>query len=287
MSTTSAQMRVLGSRDVAGVLDVEDVDALLDQLRPLAARTDPMLVVAPAEVAGRARRTLSMARAGAPGATGVVHATTLPPLARRGLVDIVASLPGALRAGDLLVACEAVESAMVAGAVLGSLAKLASPAPRMAQHVAAWWPSQRFVVLTHPQPQVVRVEQDLSRVPLPAQAGSVHFAATASDVAYHVVVEQLALRLTGHGATIVETPAGSRERWGTARFAEFCAVPQDVGRIVDAALAAADACRSCGAPVVWDSCRFCHARRSPGSPGAPAGRRFAPPAADDTDRGDR
>ena len=262
MTTTSARMRVLGSRDVSGVLDVEDVDALLEQLRPAPARTDPLLVVAPADVAERARRTLSMARAGAPGATGVVHATGLPPLARRGLVDILASLPGSLSAGELLVACEALERSMVAGAVLGSLAKLASPAPRMAQHVAAWWPANRFVVLTHPEPQITRVEGDLSQVRLPLMSGPLHFAATASDVAYHVVVERLAVRLTGHGATIVEAPEGSRERWGTARFAEFCAVPQDVTYLVDTALAAADPCRSCGAPVAWPSCRFCHARRT-------------------------
>lgn len=262
-TTAGAQMRVLGSRDVAGVLDVDDVDTLLGQLRPLPARTDPLLVVAPADVAARARRTLSMARAGAPGATGVVHASSLPPLARRGLVDLVTSLPGPLTAGELLVACEAIERTMVAGAVVGSLAKLASPAPRMAQHLAAWWPANRFVVLTHPAPRIARVERDLSRLPLPPLPGPVHFATTAADVAYHVVVEQLAVRLTGHGATVVDAPEGSRERWGTTRFAEFCAVPQDVSGLVETALAAADPCRSCGAPVVWPSCRFCHALRTP------------------------
>jgi hypothetical protein len=254
-------MRVLGSRDVCGVLDVEDVDSLLDQLRPAPARVDPLLLVVPATVASRARRTLSMARAGAPGTTGVVHASSLPPLARRGLVDIVAALPGQLSAGQLLVACEAVERSMIAGAVLGSLAKLAAPPPRMAQHLASWWPPTRFVVLTHPRPQVVRAVAGLEQLRLPAPTGPLHFAATASDVASHVVVEQLAVRLTGHGATVVETPSDSRERWGTMRFAEFSAVPQDVSGLVAAALLATEACRSCGAPVAWDSCRLCNSRR--------------------------
>ncbi|MGN6301118.1 MAG: hypothetical protein ACTHN8_08510 [Angustibacter sp.] len=263
MTTTTGRLRVLGSRDVDGALDVDDVDSLVTQLRPGAARTDPLLVVAPSAHAARARRTLSLARAGAPGATGVVHASSLPPLARALLVDLVSALPSSFTAGQLLVACEAIERSTVAGAVLGSLTRLAQPAPRMTQHLASWWPPNRFVVLTHPQPQIVRAATGLEQLRLPAPDVPLVFRSTASDVASHVVVEQLAVRLTGRGAAVVEAPAESRERWGTDRFAEFCAVPQDVGDIVRAALAAATPCRSCGAPVVWASCRFCHSRCGP------------------------
>lgn len=284
MTRTTGRLHVLGSRDVDGTLAVDDLDALVSQLRPAAARTEPLLVVAPSPQADRARRTLSLARAGAPGATGVVHASSLPPLARGVLLELVSALPSSFTAGQLLVACEAIERSTVTGAVLGSLTRLAHPAPRMTQHLASWWPPGRFVVLTHPQPQIVRAATGLEQVRLPPTTAPLSFWSTASDVASHVVVEQLAVRLTGRGTQVVEAPEESRERWGTDRFAEFCAVPHDVRGIVTDALAAADRCRSCGAPVVWPSCRFCHSRRGP-SDAETAG--LATPPTHPTDRGDR
>ncbi|KQX65963.1 hypothetical protein [Angustibacter sp. Root456] len=289
--TTTGRLRVLGSRDVDGALDVEDVDTLLTRLRPGAARTDPLLVVAPAAQAERARRTLSLARAGAPGATGVVHASTLPPLARAALLEAVSELPSSFSAGQLLVACEAIERATIAGAVLGSLTRLAQPAPRMAQHLASWWPPNRFIVLTHPHPQIVRGATGLEQLHLPPTGAPLAFRSTTSDVASHVVVEQLAVRLTGRGTSVVEAPEESRERWGTVRFSEFCAVPLDVSGIVHDALAAATPCRSCGAPVVWPSCRFCHSRGGPSdaeaAEAAESAESAAPLAFDPTARGER
>ncbi len=262
MNAPSASMRVLGSRDVSGVLAVDDVGGLLDQLRPLPARTDPLLVVAPETDASRARHTLSLARAGAPGATGVVHASSLPPLARRGLVEVLGSMSAGLSAGQLLVAAEAVEGAMVAGAVLASVTRLAAPAPHMSQHLASWWPTTRFVVLTHPAAQIVRTSPGWAeRLRLAVDDAPLHFAATAADATSQIAVDEIAQRLTGRAATVVATPDESRSRWGTPRFAEFSAVPQDVSALVTAALEAARPCRSCGAPVAWPACRFCHAAR--------------------------
>jgi hypothetical protein len=147
VTRTTGRLRVLGSRVVDGALAVDDLDALVTQLRPAAARTEPLLVVAPGSQAARARRTLSLARAGAPGATGVVHASSLPPLARGVLLELVSALPSSFTAGQLLVACEAIERSTVTGAVLGSLTRLARPAPRMAQHLASWWPLVVFVLV--------------------------------------------------------------------------------------------------------------------------------------------
>jgi hypothetical protein len=264
MTAPPASMRLLGSREVNGVLDVHDVASLVDGLRPLAARGEPLLVVAPAAHAARARHTLSLARAGAPGATGVVHGSSLPPLARRGLVEVLASLSGTLSSGELLVVCEALERTMVAGAAVTSVARLADPAPSMLLHLRSWWPASRFVVLTHPAPQVVAVRGGRTdALRLPETQVAVHFACAGPDGAMRALVDQLALRMTGVGPTVVEAPEDSPARWGTTRFAEFSAVPRDLSVLVRTALDAADECPSCGAPVAWSACRFCHARRDP------------------------
>ncbi|GMA88162.1 hypothetical protein GCM10025868_34120 [Angustibacter aerolatus] len=85
-------MRVLGAPDLRTTLDVGDVDALVERLRPPAARADPFVVVVPAAAAATAARTVSLGRAGAPGAVGVVHASTLPPLALDVVGDLLAGM---------------------------------------------------------------------------------------------------------------------------------------------------------------------------------------------------
>ncbi|GAB3591168.1 hypothetical protein GCM10027446_08190 [Angustibacter peucedani] len=260
MTTAQGRVRLLGSREVGGVIGVDDVAGLVDQLRPHAAREDALLVVAAAAEADAVRHTLSLARAGAPGATGVVHASTLPPLARRGLVEVLGSMQGSFTAGQLLVVCEALERTMTAGAAVTSVARLADPGPSMAQHVQSWWPSSRFVVLTHPHRVIVPVTGvDTAAVRLPEVDVPMHFACTGGDDATAAVVDDLARRLTGQPATVVEAPAESRARWASRHFTEFSALPQDLSVLVRTALDAATECRSCGAPVAWTSCRFCHA----------------------------
>ncbi len=264
MTTSKGRVRLLGSREVGGVVEVDDVASLVDRLRPHAAREDALLVVAPADEADTVRHTLSLARAGAPGATGVVHATSLPPLGRRGLVEVLGSMSGSFSAGQLLVVCEALERTMTAGAVLGSVTRLADPGPSMAQHVRSWLPSGRFVVLTHPHRSVTTLTGlDTAGVRLPELDVPVYFARTGDDAATAAAADELAQRLTGAPATVVEAPAESRRRWGTRRYTEFSALPQDITVLVRTALDAAAACRSCGAPVAWTSCRFCHAAAPP------------------------
>lgn len=262
----AATMRLLGSHPVSGAAAVDDVPGLVQQLRPFAARDVPVLAVTAAADAATARRTLSLARAGAPGATALVHGSSLPPLARRGLLEVLGALSCStsrpMTAGQLLVVCEALERAMIAGAAVSSVARLADPGPSMTQHLASWWPPSRFVVLTHPHPAITRAVGD--RPPslgLPASSVPLHFACTDGDPRTRVVVDRVAEQLTGHPARQVETPEESRRRWGAASFTEFSALPQELSGLVRTALDAADECRSCGAPVVWDACRFCHATR--------------------------
>lgn len=264
MTAAPEGIRLLGSRVVGGVLDVDDVAGLVAQLRPQCAREDALLLVAPAAAAADVRNTLSLARAGAPGSNGVVHASSLPPLARRGLVEVLGSMSGSFSAGQLLLVCEALERTMTAGAALTSVARLEEPSPTMAQHVRSWWPSTRFVVVTHPRRQVVPVGGDgTCAVRLPEANVPVFFARTPGDEATAAVVDDLAQRLTGGPATVVEAPVESRRRWATRHFTEFSAVPQDLSVLVRTALGAATECRSCGAPVAWASCRFCHAAAPP------------------------
>src|SRR3954451_13033532 len=190
MTTAPGQVRLLGSREVGGVVGVDEVATLVDQLRPHAAREEPLLVVAAAAEATAVRHTLSLARAGAPGATGVVHASSLPPLARRGLVEVLSSMSGSFSAGELLLVCEALERTMTAGAAVTSVARRADPGPSMSQHVQSWWPSSRFVVLTHPHRVIVPVTGvDTAAVRLPEAAVPVYFASTGGDDATAGVVD--------------------------------------------------------------------------------------------------
>lgn len=270
MTTPPGRVRLLGSREVGGVVAVDDVASLVDRLRPHAAREEALLVVASTDEADTIRHSLSLARAGAPGAAAVVHASCLPPLGRRGLVEVLGSMSGSFTAGQLLVVCEALERTMIAGAALGSVTRLADPGPSMAQHVRSWLPSGRFVVLTHPHRSVATLTSlDTSGVRLPEVDVPVYFARTGGDDPTGAVVDELAQRLAGGPAIVVEAPAESRRRWGTRRFTEFSAVPQDLTVLVRTACDAATECRSCGAPVVWSSCRFCHAA-APLAPAATA-----------------
>jgi hypothetical protein len=261
MTAPQPGMRLLGSASVGGTLAVDDVGGLVDHLRPLASRAEPLLLITAVGDAATAARTLSLARAGAPGANAVVHASALPPLARRGLIEVLGSLRGS-SAGQLLVVAEAIERTMLAGAVVSSVARLADPGPSMGQHLRSWWPRTTFVVTTHPHPAITSVARgDAGQVPLPWAAAPMYFARAGDDPITGAVADQLAQRLTGGPAGPVDLPPESARRWGAGRFTEFSALPRDLGLLVRTALDAAEECRSCGAPVVWASCRFCRAVR--------------------------
>jgi len=268
MPTAAATMRLLGSSEVDGELAVDDVAGLAARLRPAAARDEPLLVLTSAAGAERARHTVSLARAAAPGSGGVVHGSALPPLARDALVQALAAVSqessNPLGASQLLVVCEALERAAVAGAVVSSVTRLGHPGPSMVQHLRSWWPGSRFIALTHPYPQVslVRDEQpgDLA---LTDAVGIGPLTRTTGDDATGEAVDALAVSLTGSPATRLEPPTGSRARWGTGRFTEFVALPADLGVLTRTALDAADECRSCSALVSASSCPFCHSRRWP------------------------
>jgi hypothetical protein len=261
MTAPQALMRLLGSSTVHGSVAVDDVGALVDHLRPIGTRSEPLLLVTAASAAATAGRTLSLARAGAPGARATVHASTLPPLARRGLVEILASLRE-YSAGQLLVVAEAFERTMLAGAVVSSVTRLVDPGPSMGQHLRSWWPRSTFVVTTHPHPAITAVVGgDAEQVQLPWAAAPMFFARAGGDPTTCTLTDRLAHRLTGGPAGEVDLPPESAQRWGAGRFTEFSALPRDFGPLIRTALDAARECRSCGAPVVWESCRFCHATR--------------------------
>lgn len=260
-TTTRASMRLLGSRSVSGIVAVDDLAALVDQLRPAPARSEPVLVVVPSEQGPAARRTLSMARAAAPGAHAVVVETSLPPLARQHLVDTLTALSPRLTSGELLVACELVEANVVAGALVHSVTRLSQPAPSMGQHVRSWLPTTRFVVQTHPTQHVTRLDLRNPHRYLPrASKPGWELRCTDVDPRDATAMRLVAERLTGTPAREAPAPPGSADRWkGT--FCEFVAFPVDGTRELQAALSAARPCRSCGAAVIWPSCRVCGAQQ--------------------------
>jgi hypothetical protein len=270
-------MRLLGASEVGGELELDAVAELVDLWRPMSARTEPVLALTSAADAGLAEHTLSLARAAAPGATGVVHGSDLPPLARERVVDLLAALAAShdLGAGQLLVVCEAIERTVVAGAVVRSVTRLASPGPSMGQHLRSWWPPSRFVVTTHPHETITSVGRETGDLPLTAAPTAMHGWVTTGDPAAGEIARAALALVTGRApdrtddgveddvlaVVEVDVPAQSRRRWATSRFVEFCALPVDVDVVVRTALASAQECRSCGAPVAWAACRICHARR--------------------------
>lgn len=269
--SSAASMRLLGSRSVSGVVALDDIAALIDQLRPAPARGEPVLVVVPADDGPTARRTLSMARAAAPGAHAVVHETHLPPVARRHLVDTLASLSPRLTAGELLIACELVERDVVAGALLHSVTKLGTPAPTMGQHMRSWLPSSRFVVQTHPEPRVALLDlQSPGTLGLPETRVGWRMVCTPVDPSDEIAVLLLAQQLTGTAAEEVSPPDGSGDRWKSA-FCEFAAFPADITTLVQRAVADARPCRACGAALVWPQCRVCGAQQGDDSATPTAG----------------
>ncbi len=262
--TDEPTMRLLGSRSVSGVVALDDVGTLVDLLRPAPARGEPVLVVVPRDDGPAARRTLSMARAAAPGSHAVVHETSLPPLARGHLVDVLGSLSPRLTAGELLIACELVEASVVAGALLHSVTRLGSPAPSMGQHVRSWLPSSRFLALTQPEPAVTLLDARFpDDVGLPQTRPGWRMTRTPADPGDEAAVLLLAERLTGGPADEVPAPAASQSRWAST-FCEFAAFPTDLVTSVRAAVAEARACRSCGAALVWSRCRVCGAHQGDG-----------------------
>lgn len=254
-------MRLLGSRSVSGVVAVDDVGTLIEQLRPTPARGEPVLVVVPTDDAPTARHTLSMARAAAPGAHAVVHGTALPPLARRHLVDTLTSLSPRLTSGELLIACELIERDVVAGALVHSVTKLGSPAPTMSQHVRSWLPSSRFLVQTHPAPKVTLLDlQSPDALELPDTRPGWRVVCTPVDPGDEAAVLLIAQQLAGVPADEVPAPESSHDRWKSA-FCEFAAFPADITPAVQHAIADARPCRSCGAALVWPQCRVCGAQQ--------------------------
>ncbi len=237
----------------------------------------------PRRVAARARRTLSLARAGAPGSHrrgARQHPASARPLGAGRPRERAARRR--FSAGQLLVACEAIERSMLAGAVLGSLTRLAAPgaphepAPRV---VVAAEPLRR----AHPPAAADRPRRNAvwSRVPLPPPPGPVHVRrrppptspATSSSSSWPCA--------SPGTAPPSSTPPTSRADAGAPSASPSSAPCRRTSAgLVQDALAAAVPCRSCGAPVVWPSCRFCHARSgtADGEPTSPL---------DPTDRGDR
>lgn len=270
-ATAPATMRLLGSRAVSGVVAVDDVAALVDHLRPAPARSEPVLVVVPSDQGPVARRTLSMARAAAPGAHAVVVETSLPPLARQHLVDTLTSLSPRLTSGELLIACELVEANVIAGALLHSVTRLSRPAPSMAQHVRSWLPSTRFVVQTHPTQHVSRLDHqdpDSYRPTEPRPGWQMRCSEV--DPSDEAAMRLLAEQLTGAPAREAPAPAGSADRWKSA-FCEFVAHPVGGAPGLQAALSTARPCRSCGAAVIWPACRVCGAQQDDDVPPTPTG----------------
>src|SRR5688500_5052458 len=141
----------------------EMVATIMDALRSGIEETGAVLALVPNWVPAEAQ--LRMARSLLETERVAIHVTPLPPLAATVLASLTSAAgryaPSAGVAASLMPELEA-EMQVITW--LGSVAKLKTPAPTMAQHVASFSPGSAFAVSSFPEPAVHRAGPD---VPLP------------------------------------------------------------------------------------------------------------------------
>lgn len=185
----------------------------------------------------------------------------LSPLAGSVMSSLVAGVVTvAGSAGRVVALVPALEGDLHSLAWLGSLARLARPAPSMAQHLAAWWPGTSFSVGSWYEPSLRRVGSG-GGVPFPPGEGPSGVALASRDGDGAAWLRQA---VRGHGP-VVETEAHPRfqQYWGTVRVSEAVAYPLSPERLVERALPELRllACPWCGEEVATAVCPFCRMAR--------------------------
>lgn len=153
------------------------------------------------------------------------------------------------------------------GALLGSLARLDRVPVDLKQHAKSWIPGSRFAVLTHPQPQLVRIGPDAA---LAGPEFGTWMLVAAGHLASDWVTATLAPAWKVQGLRETPLPAASPGWWGTGKIVEFCTYLPDLSVLYQLVTSVRrDLCHWCGIDVIGDRCVFCSAV-PPAPEGTPA-----------------
>ncbi|MFI9807178.1 hypothetical protein ACIHEJ_22920 [Streptomyces sp. NPDC052301] len=153
-----------------------------------------------------------------------------------------------------------------AGAVLGSVARLDRVPVGLKAHAKSWMPGSQFAVLAHPEPQLVKVEPDVTLMGPEFNTWMV----LARGQLQSDWVAGLGTRWSVHGLREVPLPAESAVWWGTGRMVEFCSYLADLSVLYQLVTSVRQTgCHWCGLDVIGDRCVFCSALPPVYEPPAP------------------
>lgn len=233
------------------------LDALVDALD----QQRHVLAICPRWLGPPARLALETARAALDSTRVAIHATALPPLAATALVALAARVAEHAPAPGLLAgALPGLESELLVLAWLGSLARLETPAPTVAQHVMSLAPGTAYAVASWPRPAVHRLTKTSPGVPLPAIGWPLDvLIARAARGDERWAADHVVRPLRPRAVVELDpSPAGPRF-WGTDRLTEAVALPADPRAALRRALRGRRPrlCRWCGEAVAGSPCPFC------------------------------
>jgi hypothetical protein len=195
----------------------------------------------------------------------VVHTTALPPLGATAFSHLAAELAfrELVPIGVLLSSLDELSRYVVAGAWLGSVTRLRTPAPGMANHLRSYLPRAAFGAVVDDDPRVVRLKHKGGPLlPLrgPRVRGAWQALIAASETGDATIVARSSRgRAPGSERTTVPLTDISTRWWGTPKLVEIGLVPADTAAVAEALVAGRDAedCRWCGETVLPPSCPFC------------------------------
>lgn len=196
-----------------------------------------------------------------------VHPTPLPPLAGAVLASLASACgPHVPSAGLLASLLGELEAELHVITWLGSVMRLTSPSPSMAQHVASLVPGAAFGVSSWPEPSVHRLIAGEPSVPLPTLARPSRMAVAAAPGGDVEWVTQTVNRALGNVPVreVDPTPHGPKW-WGTGKLVEAVVYPADAAALAAELMAGLDpwACRWCSELIARSPCPMCGHRARP------------------------
>jgi hypothetical protein len=245
-----------GPGDLGGVtvLPLDGPAALADHLPQLP--PGPVVVAAPAALAGAARTAVTVATGRWPERPLALVVSPHAPLA------VLAALTAARHVTDDAARGHALVSALLdrswSGARLTSVSRLTAPAPSLLQHARSWLPGSRFLVRQHPAPAVLD-----PGAPDAVPAGSGRRDLLVAGDAAGELIDQISAQ--GRPATVrpVPLPGTWTSVYGRDDAIQLALVPSDASALLPAVPSGAHPCGQCGLALAAASCPFCHTAGGP------------------------
>jgi hypothetical protein len=209
---------------------------------------------------------LDMARTIVDTSRVAVHRTPLPPLAAAVLASVASACGPHLPSAGLLASLLGdLEAELHVITWLGSVARLTSPQPSMAQHVASLAPGAAFGVSSWPEPAVHRIVAGEPSVPLPTLARPSRLVVAPAGGNVEWITQAVNGALGGLPVRTVDpTPHGAKW-WGTGKLVEAVVYPADAAALAGELMAGVEpwACRWCSELIARSPCPMCGHRARP------------------------